>query len=41
LLASMIAEERALEIELKNGITITCFPCTQRSLREPLHRSTE
>jgi hypothetical protein len=31
--ADQPAEERALEIELKNGITITCFPCTQRSLR--------
>lgn len=32
-LRALVAEVRASEIELTNGITISCFPCTQRSLR--------
>lgn len=33
LLSSMIEEVLSLEIQLKNGISIVCFPCTHRSLR--------
>ncbi len=33
LLASTVAEVLSLEIALANGLTIACFPCTQRSLR--------
>ena len=32
-LRALVAEVRALEVELGNGITIACFPSTQRSLR--------
>jgi hypothetical protein len=32
-LCSLVAEVRASEIELTNGVTIVCFPSTQRSLR--------
>ena len=33
LLASSVAEVLASEIVLANGLTISCFPCTVRSLR--------
>src|SRR5712691_154422 len=33
LLASMVEEVLAQEIQLRNGINIFCFPCTLRSLR--------
>jgi hypothetical protein len=33
LLASTVAEVLTLEITLINGLMISCFPCTQRSLR--------
>jgi len=32
-LRTLVAEVRAGEVELVNGITISCFACTQRSLR--------
>ena len=33
LLASMVEEVLSLEIQLVNRVSISCFPCTQRSLR--------
>lgn len=33
LLSSMVEEVLSLEIQLRNGVSVACFPCTQRSLR--------
>lgn len=33
MLASLVAEVRAWEIDLVNGLTLMCFPCTMASLR--------
>jgi hypothetical protein len=33
LLASQVADEKATQVELKNRVVNTCFPCTQKGLR--------